>query len=128
MNYHSKKSQEELKDLWEKYVLDCDYSIESMVNSEHSEQIERIIQRLEHDFTQINNSWFLKCGDDVSKIEKLLKSELYNQNIENVDLCRELGYLFKYFFRLKNRRDRENSELKAENARLRIRLSQYEQP
>lgn len=126
MDYHSNKTPEELQELWKNYVLDCDLSIEAMVNSEHADQIQRIVNRLEHDFTQINNSWFLKCGDDVSKIEKLLKSEMYNQNIENVDLCRELGYLFKYFFRLKNRRDRENSELRAENARLRMKLNQYE--
>ena len=79
MDYHS-KTPEELQELWTKYVLDCDLSIEAMSNSEHADQVQRIINRLEHDFTQINDSWFSKCGDDVSKIEKLLKSELYRNN------------------------------------------------
>lgn len=121
---HSKKT---IQEALEYFLKQWDYSIETMDDESNREYMISVVNNLGLKLSDLNNSWVLKCGDDITMLEKLFKNDKYKQNESLYSHSVKVIYLIKNLFELKNRRTDEVFKLRSENAELKLEIQKLKE-
>lgn len=121
---HSKKT---IQEAMEYFLKQWDYSIETMDDESNREYMISVVNNLGLKLSDLNNSWILKCNNDISMLEKLFKNDKYKQNESLYSHSVKVIYLIKNLFELKNRRTDEVFKLRSENAELKLEIQKLKE-